>query len=144
MGAQRGHVFSLTTILCIPSHGQRRTTARSPYSSPPRPQPARLLGEQRAVQETKKRTKSHTACSTPKRDEGRESSAEDNREPLPESRMRSGYPLSPHPSSTILVMLTRTTRQEKEVRGTRMGKEKDTHCSQAIHCVHGKPKTIYQ
>lgn len=90
MWERRGHVFSLTTVLRIPSHGQRGTTARSPYSSPPQPQPARLLGERRAVQETKKRTKSHTACSTPKRDEGREPSAEDNREPLPGARMRSG------------------------------------------------------
>ena len=53
--------------------------------------------------------------------------------------MRSGYALSPHPFNTILVILTRTIRQEKEMKGTRMGKEKDT----ALF-THRKRKTIYQ
>lgn len=74
-----------------------------------------------------KREPRATACSAPKQDEGNMSSAEDSGEPFPESRGRSGYPLTLRPFNTSLVMLANATRQEKGMKGTRTGKER--HCA---------------
>lgn len=52
-----------------------------------------------------------------------ESSAEGNTELSPEPGMKPGYRLSPLPVNSLLEMLARETKQEKELKGTKTDKE---------------------
>lgn len=51
------------------------------------------------------------------------SSAEGDTELSPEPGMKPGYPLSPLPVNSLLEMLARETKQEKELKGMKTDKE---------------------